>query len=658
MSAYEIRGGLAGEILRVDLSRNKIWTEDTRVYARRLLGGRAVNSLILLNEMSPETKWSDPENMLIFGVGCLVGTMAPGANRVSIETKNVYSGGKGSANFGGHFGPELKYAGFDHVVITGRAETPVYLWIHDGRAEIRDAGSVWGRTTYETEAMLQAELGDDRIEVAAIGPAGENLVKGACVIGDLSKVAGGSGVGCVMGGKNLKALVARGHGSIEVADPARFMEAVDDCLTRICGSPRTARWRKGIIEAGALPESPFWDIGAETIRNGQIGHWPMEKRMNLVGHQAGVPKYRQRMLGCFNCPAGCMPYFEIGEGPFAGTKGVGYWIGSAMYSTRFDVDDAAASIKFHLLCNEFGLDGDMAATVLSWAFECYERDLISREDTGGLALEWGDGVAMNAMVEKLAYREGIGDLLADGVKEAARRLGKGSDDFAVHIKGQDTSDAFRIQKGWGLGCSTSACGPRHLRGAVGNVHHSGPKNLPRETSAYENQPEAVFWQVRAKEIEDLTGFCNFMGTYSGPHALEIADYAELTSAALGIEIAEEELMWLAQAGCNLEKAFNTLHAGFTRADDYPPKRYMDVPIDAGPYAGHKCDRDEWDRMLDRLYDLHGWDVATGLQTRSGLEELGLGDIADRLEQAGRLVATGASIERDRALEGIVLDPRA
>ena len=224
VKSYNIRGALAGKILRVDLSRGKIWTEDTAVYAKKYLGGRAINSFILFNEMKPETRWSDPENMLILGVGFLVGTMAPGACRVSMDTKSPYTSGKGSANFGGHFGPELKYAGFDHVVITGKAERPVYLWIHDGEAEIRDAESVWGKTTYETEEILQRELGDDRIEIAAIGPAGENLVRSACVVSDLAKVAGGSGVGCVMGDKKLKAIVARGHGSISVADPEKVYE--------------------------------------------------------------------------------------------------------------------------------------------------------------------------------------------------------------------------------------------------------------------------------------------------------------------------------------------------------------------------------------------------------------------------------------------------
>ncbi len=637
MRSYDVRGGLAGKILRVDLSRKKVWTEDTAPYAKRFLGGRAINSYILLNEMLPKTKWSDPENLLIFGVGCLVGTMAPGACRVSIDTKNVYTGGKGSANSGGHFGPELKYAGFDHVVITGKAERPVYLWVHDGEAQIRDAECVWGKTTYETEEILQRQLKDDRIEVAAIGPAGENLVRGGCVVSDLAKVAGGSGAGCVMGSKNLKALAVRGHGPIRVVDPAAFMKAVDHTFEKINVSPHTPGWRKGIIEAYCFPESPLWDLAAEMIRNGQIGNWPMEKRINLAGKDTGVPKYKKNVTACFNCPIGCNPYFEINDVKYEGTKGIGYWINSAFYTARFDVDDPAASLKFHLLTNQLGLDGDTTATVLSWAFECYEKGLITKDDTNGLELEWGSGEAMNQMVENLAYRKGFGDFLADGVLEAARKLGKGSEAFAIQVKGQDSCDPFRIQKGWGLGCSTSPCGPRHLRGAVGTIRHSGPKDIPRETTAYKNQPEAVFWQLKAKEIEDITGLCNYMGTYSGARALEPADYAQLTSAAMGIEISEEEFMHLGQKTYNLEKAFNTIHAGFTREDDYPPLRYMEQPVNAGPYAGHKCDKDRWDEMLDRFYELHGWDIKSGLQTRRCLKDMGFGDIADRLEKMGKLI---------------------
>ncbi|MFH1490201.1 MAG: aldehyde ferredoxin oxidoreductase C-terminal domain-containing protein [Pseudomonadota bacterium] len=274
---------------------------------------------------------------------------------------------------------------------------------------------------------------------------------------------------------------------------------------------------------------------------------------------------------------------------------------------------------------------------MSWAFECYEKGLLTKEDTDGLELMWGNEDAMVKMVDRLAYRRGLGDFLADGVLEAARKLGKGSEAFAIQVKGQDSCDPFRIQKGWGLGCSTSPCGPRHLRGAVGSMQHSGPKDLPRETTEYENQPEAVFWQLKAKEIEDITGLCNYLGTYSGTHALEIADYAELTSSAMGIEISGDEFMRLGQKTYNLEKAFNTIHASFTREDDYPPRRYMEEPINAGPYTGYKCDKDKWDEMLDRFYALHGWDLKTGLQTRKCLSDLGLEEFAARLAEVGRLV---------------------
>lgn len=303
MNVDRISGGLAGKILRVDLGSKKISTEDTEKYARRFIGGRMINSFILLNEMKPETKWSDPENMLIFGVGCLVGTLAPGACRVSVETKSPYNNGKGSANFGGHFGPELKYAGFDHVVITSKSEKPVYLWIHDGEVEIRDASSIWGKTTYETETILRGELGDDRIQVASIGPAGENMIRGSIVFTNPGKAAAGSGVGCVMGSKKLKAIAARGHGVVKVAEPERFIAAVNKALVKIKASPYTKGWRQGIIEVKYLPESPIWDYLAST-KNGQDDYWPLGKRKRLVGMESGVPKYKKRMMACFACPTG------------------------------------------------------------------------------------------------------------------------------------------------------------------------------------------------------------------------------------------------------------------------------------------------------------------------------------------------------------------
>lgn len=628
MNLDKISGGLARKILRVDLSSKKISTEDTEKYAKRFIGGRAINSLILLNEIRPETKWSDPENMLIFGVGCLVGALAPGTCRVSVDTKNAFNNGRGSANFGGHFGPELKYAGFDHVVITGRAENPVYLWIHDGNAELRDAGHVWGKTTYETEEILRRELGDNKVEVASIGPAGENLVKGSAIIADCAKAAGGSGVGCVMGSKKLKALAVRGHGAIKVAQPERFLDAVNAALRKVKASPSADSLRRGLLEFRYTSESSSWD-GPAVTRNGQDEYWPIEKRRSLTGKKTGVPKYKKKVTACFGCPVGCMPFFEIDEGKYKGTKGIGYWANSAWYAIRMDVDDPAASLKFHLLANQLGLDGDDAAVVLSWAFECYQRGLLTKEDTDGLELKWGNEDAMIKMAEKLAYRKGIGDFLADGVKEASRKLGKGSGEFAIHMKGQDSADHYRTIKGWALGLSTSPVAGRHLRGAMGKPSVVNP-------TEYENQPEAVFWQARIKEIQDMTGICVYIGPFSGVDALQLSDYAELISSAIGIDLTEEELMLIGKRSINLEKAFNTIHTNFDRKDDYPPRRYMKEPIKSGPYAGHKCDKEKWDEMLDKYYKLQGWDKATSLQTSRCLMELGLDDVAQKLEKAGKL----------------------
>jgi len=635
MRIDKISGGLAGKILRVDLSRKIISTEDTETYAKRFVGGRAINSFILLNEIERKTKWSDPENLIIFGVGCLAGTLAPAACRVSIDTINVFNNGKGSANLGGHFGPELKYAGFDHIIITGKAENPVYLWINDENVELRDAISIWGKTTYETEKILQNDLGDNNIKIASIGPAGENLVRGSSIVADLCKVAGGSGVGCVMGDKKLKAIAVRGHGSIKIAQPERFIDAVDIALKKVKSSSNATEWRKGIIEACYLPESPLWDSAA-LIRNGQDEYWPMEKRIRLLGKNKGVPKYKKNMTACFNCPAGCMPFYTIDEGEYKGTKGMGYWINSAAYSRRLDVDDPAASLKFHFLANQLGLDGDNAAVVLSWAFECYEKGLLTKKDTDGMELVWGNKDAMIELEKKLAYRQGIGDLLADGVLEACRKLGKGSEQFAIHMKGQDSQDPYRINKGWGFGISTSPVAGRHLRGAITTPNETGPKGLNWFPTEYKNIPEAVFWQAQAKEIEDITGICTYVGTFVGIHALEISDYTKLTTSALGIDLTEEEFMMIGRRSINLEKAFNTIHADFERKDDYPPNRYMEEPVKSGPYAGHKCDKEKWDEMLDKYYALHGWNQKTGLQTKSCLENLEMSDVAKQLYLAGKI----------------------
>ena len=615
-------------------------TEDTFAYARFTLGGRGVNSLIMLREIAPGTPWHSPNNLLCFGTGSLVGTMAPSACRVDVSTVNVFSGGKGSANVGGFWGPELKYAGFDHIIIAGKAQHPTYLLIQDGHVVFKDAAFLWGRSVFETEELLRKEFGDPFIRIACIGPAGEKRVKGSSIMIDTARAAGGSGVGCVMGDKNLKAIVVRGHGNICLARPQRFMEEVDRCYAQCAHEPAVADMRRSYMSFYADPDREGWDT-MMVVKNGQDDYWDWEKRVRLMNRDSGIPSMKKAVRACYSCPTGCMPYMEIPNGPFVGTSGEGFWVNTIMgHACRFDISDPQMVLKSWILTNELGLDGDFVAASLSWLFECYEMGIITTADTDGLELSWGNGDALLAMIRKLAYREGIGDLLAGGVLEAARVIGGGSEYYLSHIKGQPSIEPFRIPKGWSLAVAASPVAGRHMRGATSGSHRFGPRPRPGLFNAvdYPHQVGGVLWQAKTKELEDNLGICSYVGTWSGANFLTPDNYAGLVNAATGLEITETQLMdHYALVGRNLEKAFNALHTPFDREDDFPPERYRREPVRSGPYAGHKVDLERYNEMLSDYYEGWGWDRATGMQTRSGLEELDLKEVADLLSLHGKLI---------------------
>ena len=638
MNKYNIRGGITGKILRIDLSDEKVRIEDNK-YAERWIGGRALSSWILLNELKPNIKWDDPKNYLVFGAGALVGTIVPAACRMNIETLNVFNNGKGSSNFGGHFSPEMKFAGFDQVIISGKADKPIFLFINDGKAEIRDANHLWGKTTYETENTLKTELNDNKIEVASIGPAGENLVRGSAIIVDSGRAAGGSGVGCIMGDKKIKSIVVRGNKAVKVANPEKFIERVYEAYQKIMKRPTAKFFRKktlgGLVYNDSEQFDELWEM-MHTVRNAQDVHWSREKRTKIMGKN-GVGRFFKKIQACYSCPVGCQPYSEINEGKYKGTKGLGYWINSVMWSGKMDIADPDASLKYHLRANQLGLDGDNSSVVMAWAFEAYEKGLLTKDDTDGLELTWGNVDAMMELQEKIAYRKGFGDYLADGVVAAAKKLGKGSERFAIHQKNQDTLDPYRIAKGWSLACATSPVGGRHMRGSINLPIAFGPKGVKFNPYSYEDQPPIVFWELRSKEIEDIIGICVYVGTWSGVYALEPSDYVEITNLALGTNLTEEEFMLLGQKSYNLEKAFNTIHVGFTRNDDLPHRRFFEDPIQSGPHKGEKLDLNKYNSMLDKFYELHGWDIKTGWQTRETLNKLGLDDVAEKLADIGRLI---------------------
>ncbi|GAB4113358.1 MAG: aldehyde ferredoxin oxidoreductase family protein [Candidatus Caldatribacteriota bacterium] len=635
-----IQGCLAGKILWVDLSRERIWTEPSQEYANLTLGGRGINSLIMLRNIKIGTKWSDPENLLCFGVGSLVGTMAPGACRVDVSTINVFNGGKGSANVGGSWGAELKYAGYDNLIIVGKSKKPVYLYISDSLVELRDAQYLWGKDVFTTEFILRKTLDKEEIEIAAIGPAGENLVRGSAIIVDTAKAAAGSGVGCVMGDKKLKAIVVRGKGKIEVADPGRFMAIVEKTYQKCKQNPATRLMRQAPLNLYADSEWEGWYTNMVT-RNGQDDYWESTKRQKLMNSQSGVPSMIKGVRACYLCPTGCLPFLEIEKGKYQGDKGEGFWINTIMgHACRLDISEPEAVVESWILTNRLGLDGDYVASVTSWAFELYEKGIISQKEAEGLTLNWGNSDSFLALIKKIAYREGIGDILADGIALAAKRLGKNSEYYSSQIKGQPSIEPFRIPKGWALAVATSPVAGRHLRGATMGSTRYGPKPRPGNFNStdYSGQAQGVVWQAKTKELEDNLGICSYVSTWSGANFLEVSDLLELINSGMGVNLSEEDLMeFYALKGRNLEKVFNLLHTNLSRKDDLPPQRFMREKVKKGPYKGVKMDKNRYNKILEEFYTLWGWDTQTGLPTKTGLISSGLEEVVEPLIQRGKLI---------------------
>jgi aldehyde:ferredoxin oxidoreductase len=545
----------------------------------------------------------------------------------------------GSSNVGGHLAPELKYAGFDSVIIEGEARDLVYLVIHDAQVELREASHLKGKTTWQVEDALREELGDHRLRIASIGPAGENLVKGACLIVDRSRAAGRGGAGAIWGSKKLKAIAVRGTHPIHIYHPKDFLRHVEICWEKVRKSPIMELLRAG----GTLTmsrQSGGW--------NHQDEGWISEK-FARIQWQVFRDNYAIRRAACFNCPVYCSHSFTIKEGPYAGAVGEGLEANSIRaFGCSLDIDDPAAIIKAHAVCSQLGIDIDFAGAALGWAFESYQKGLLSRSDTEGLELTWGNHGAALKLLEKICFRQGIGRVLADGVKMASDTLRKGSEKWALQIKGADLNESnMRFDKAWALGICTAARGGGHLEGApiVGIIEKQLSPKLSQKLfgipeigsiTSYENKEKVIFYYEKLKSVTDAVGMCYLLSQWMGLDLIGPEDYVNLLTSATGIQISPEALMRLGQRIHNIEKAFNTLHANFTREDDFPPYRYMEEQIKSGPYVGEVLARDDWNRALDAYYAQQGWDSSTGRQTETILKELGLNEISAKLKKYRKL----------------------
>ena len=422
--------GYIGKLLRVNLSNGDIQEEKLkREDAIKFIGGTGLAAKILYDEIISNISPYDPSNKLVFMTGPLEGTLVPCSCRYAVCALSPLTGAWGEAHASGFWGPELKSAGYDGIVIEGRACSPVYLKIFDGDVTIEDASSLWGMGCLDLERALKKELGED-VKVACIGPAGERLVRYASIINDGGRAAGRCGMGAVMGSKNLKAIVVRGSGKIQVAKPAMLRKTIRRLYPVLMSFPTTqiysAYGTNGEMDS-------FYEYGDVPIKNFTIGVWDGVKKIDGKAMAKTIVKGQRACLGC---PIGCWRYIKIEDGAYAGIEGRGpEYETAASFGSLLLNDDIMVIAKANELCNQYGMDTISTGVSIAFAMECYERGIIGKEDTGGLELRWGDGDVILKLIELIGKREGFGDILAEGVRKASQRIGKGSERYAMHVKG-------------------------------------------------------------------------------------------------------------------------------------------------------------------------------------------------------------------------------
>ena len=636
--------GHQGKILHVDIGTGKSWTEDLPEEWRRLyVGSRGINARILWDYCKdPSITWDDPRNIIIFGPGAVTGTTAPASGRTSVTTVGCTTGLYLKSNTGGHWGAELKAAGYDHLVVHGVSEKPVYILIQDDHVEVRDAKELWGKDIPETDALLKKWHGEDSRGLY-IGPAGEKLVRAASIQCSLYHAAGRGGGAAVMGKKKLKAISVRGTRPVRVKDTKRFAEIAQE-MRELLKADSGAQSLHEFGTSGSI--GAVNELHAFPGKNWQTGY--TENAHPISGQALNEKGYLKRRVACFGCTIGCHRYSTIEKGPNAGIASGGpeYETFGALGNGPCIIDTEGVLI-LNEICNRLGLDTITAGSVTQWAIESYLRGVLTKEDTDGLELDWGKLDEVKKTIEKLALREGnLGNLLGDGLKIATKRVGKDSYKWAImNKKGLEQSNVeTRSAKAYALAFAVNPRGNDHLMTETFAEFGASPESIeviekvtgdkkwasPHFT---EYRAEIVRWHEDCYEISEALGFCVFTSTAA--YGVNPDNMARLYAAATGIEMSEEEMMLTGRRVCNLEKAFNVTR-GATREYDNLAWRLMNEGAASGPLKGEKNSQEELDGMLDRYYELHGWDNKTSWPTRETLEMLKLKDVADYLEKLGKL----------------------
>ncbi|NPA40081.1 MAG: aldehyde ferredoxin oxidoreductase family protein [Thermodesulfobacteria bacterium] len=599
-------GTYAGKLLRVNLSTGEIKKEEIpEELLRKFIGGRGLASKYLFDELDPTVDPLSPDNKLIFVTGPLTGTPAPTGGRYMVVTKGPLTGTIACSNSGGFWGAELKKAGYDMIIVEGKAESPVYISIKDDQVEIKDASNLWGLTTHEVTDRLIEEVGDKTARVACIGPAGENLVKFACVINDKHRAAGRTGVGAVMGSKNLKAIVVKGTGKVEAPNPEEFKEVIKEKIDKIRKNPVTG---EGLPKLGTkVLDNIINANGLYPTRNFQTGvfEWTHE----VCGEALVEKGYLQRNKACYACPIGCGRYTKLpngreGEGPEYETG----WAFGAVCGVK----DLIAIVEANFLCNELGLDTISTGVTIACAMELYERGFIPKEDLAkGPELLFGSSEAIVYYTRAIAYRQGFGDKLAEGSYRLASMYGH--PEYSMSVKRQELP-AYdpRGAQGHALEYATSNRGGCHVRGYMISPEILGvPEKLDTQQVEGKAQWVKAFQDVTA--VIDSAGVCLFSS-----FALDINDYTDLLKSATGFDYTVEEVLKCGERIWNLERLFN-LKAGIKPEEDTLPKRFLEEPLPEGPQKGATV---KLSQLLPEYYKVRGW-TENGIPTEEKLKELSL-----------------------------------
>ncbi|MBN1535475.1 MAG: aldehyde ferredoxin oxidoreductase family protein [Anaerolineales bacterium] len=631
-----MNSSILGDVLYIDLTNKKISKSPyTKELASQYIGSRGYNVALLWEMVAKGIDPLSPENVLIFGAGPLTGTSAPSSGRISVTAKSPATNLYLKTNVGGAWGGEIRYAGYSFIVITGKADRPVYLWINDGKVEIRDAQHLWGKDVRETEHILQNEIGDGNIKVASIGPAGENLVLFAAIMCSNYNAAARGGIGAVMGSKNMKALAVRGTQPVSVAEPERFKDLIDfawDLYHKQSGALDTH------LYGTSVSVSAINEMNSFPTYNYQIGHF--EHADKITGQALVEGGYLKHRVGCYACPMACHRYSEVNRGKYKGA-----YTGGPEYETfgslgaGCGIGDIEAIIHANELCNIYGLDTISTGSVIQWAMECHQRKL--NFDRDGLDFSWGNADTVISLIKKIAYQEGLGRMLANGVKRASEEMGQNSEEWAIQAKGLEQSRVeTRSAYSYALAFMVNPRGPDHLMTETLAEFGTSPEMVdviekitgdkkyatPLTT---EKRPEIVRWHEDVYAITDGLGLCAFASTaqyYMTPQLM-----ADLFSASVGIPCSEEQCMKLGKKIVTMERCFNT-REGATRKDDRLPKRLMTEKLKDSPNRLNINSMEIMSPLLDRYYEMHGWDIATGRPTRSVLEEYGLKAWADELNK--------------------------